>query len=151
MIIRLETSKRTGIRNSQGSEISDFNRNWNAEIQKRHPHVTARTDMSALYNCHGLTFACRRTRVDDTRDILRILQDDSWVEVHVRDVLPGDIVVYFSEEGEANHSGIVISCEPDLHLPIICSKWNVAGEYIHNLSDCPDIYGPDKKFYRCRL
>lgn len=151
MTIRLETSKRSGIRNFQGCEISEFHRNWNEEIKKTYPRVTPRTDMSALYNCHGLTFACRRTRIEETNDVLRILLDDHWAEVDLQDVLPGDIVVYFSEEGEANHSGLVVTYDQDSKLPMICSKWNLGGEYIHAISDCPDIYGPVKKFYRCRL
>jgi hypothetical protein len=151
-MIRLETSKKTGIDNDQDSEISTFQRNWSAEIPKLHPNAKPRTGMSSVYNCHGLTFASRRTGVLDPAGLRRILKDDQWEEVKdVRDVLPGDIVVYFSDEGDANHSGIVVACEGDLYLPIVCSKWGHAGEYLHQLSDCPSLYGPVKKFYRCRL
>jgi hypothetical protein len=152
MTIRLETSKRTGIRNVQGSDISAFHRRLYSEIHKSYSLAKARTDMSAVYNCHGLTFASRRTRIEDTQDILKILQDDRWEKIdNIKDVLPGDIVVYFSQEGEANHSGIIVGYEETLHLPIVCSKWNVGSEYVHSLAYCPEIYGPDKRFYRCRL
>lgn len=150
-MIRLETSKRTGIDNLQFFEISDFERNWAAEIPKLY-RVQQRTDMSPLYNCHGLTFACRRTRVTDTGGIARILSDDKWAEIEMRDLLPGDIVVYYSDEGEANHSGIVVSRDEALGIPTICSKWGSAGEFIHLLTEYPrTLYGPHQKFYRCRL
>jgi hypothetical protein len=135
----------------QEFEISAFHRNWSAQIPHTFKRVTARTGMSSLYNCHGLTFASRRTSIEDTTSLQHILADDNWREVKVEDVLPGDIVLYFSTDGEANHSGIVIQFDEQLHLPVICSKWGRAGEYIHNLNDCPSIYGPIKKFYRCEL
>jgi hypothetical protein len=150
-MIRLETSKRTGIENLQGYEISTFELNWSAEIPKLHPSAIQRTGSSALYNCHGLTFASRRTRVFDTQEVHRILSDDKWLELVIEDVRAGDIVVYYSEEGEANHSGIILECDAEFRLPIVCSKWGHAGEYIHRLSDVPSVYGPQWKFFRCRL
>ena len=149
-MIRLETSRRTGIENAQLSDVSAFERNWASEIPKRHPRVIARTDLSPIYNCHGLTFASRRTRITEPEAIERILSDDKWDEVDVKGILPGDVVVYFSPEGEPNHSGIIISVG-DLAIPQICSKWGNAGEYIHFLNDCPSLYGPVTRFYRCRL
>jgi hypothetical protein len=150
-MIRLETSKRNGIDNVQEFEISTFYINWSKELPKNYPKAVPRTGMSALYNCHGLTFASRRTRVVDTRELQKILRDDNWNEVELRDVLAGDIVIYFAEDGEANHSGIVVDVDPELHVPLICSKWGHAGEYLHHLTYCPSIYGPSTKFYRCRL
>lgn len=149
-VIRLETSKRTGIDNVQVFELSRFERNWAADIPKRFRQIVQCTDMSPIYNCHGLTFASRRTRVIDVQGIERVLIDDNWVELEMRDVLPGDIVIYYSEEGEPNHSGIVVEVF-DLGVPKIRSKWGSAGEYIHLLTDVWNFYGPQKRFYRCRL
>lgn len=149
-MIRLETSKRSGIDNIQLFDLSAFERNWAAEIPRRYK-VEQRTGTSAVYNCHGLTFACRRTRITNTESIERILSDDNWVEIEMRDVRAGDIVVYYSEEGEANHSGIIVACN-DLGIPTIYSKWGSAGEYIHLVTEYPhQLYGPNKKFYRCQL
>jgi hypothetical protein len=149
-MIRLETSKRTGIDNFQLGEVSVYERNWTKEISKRFPNVTQRTDMSSVYNCHGLTFASRRTRIIDPRGIQHILDDDKWIELEMEKALPGDIVIYYSDEGEPNHSGIVLEIN-SLGVPIICSKWGSAGEYTHLLTDIWSCYGPQKKFYRCRL
>lgn len=151
MSIRLETSKRTGIKNHQDSEVGTMFLNWSVTLPGKHPYAHQRTDLSPIYNCHGLTFACRRTRIEDGRELARILSDDHWEEIDVTDVLPGDVVIYFSEEGEADHSGIVVDSGGALHVPLICSKWGSAGEWLHRLSDHPPLYGSTTKFYRCRL
>ncbi|MBM3303001.1 MAG: hypothetical protein FJY85_24020 [Deltaproteobacteria bacterium] len=149
--IRLQTSKGTEIPNSQEAEISAFHRNWSQRLVKQFPGVRFRTPASAMYNCHGLTFASRRTNIDRTPAIQDILADDRYEPVDPREALPGDVVLYYSEEGEANHSGIVVEMPQDIKVPIICSKWGTAGEVIHSLKRCPSAYGPTVKFFRCRL
>jgi len=152
MNIRVETSKRTGIANEKGVEISAFERNWSAELERRFPNAKRRTDLSASYNCHGLTFASRRTHIFDSPSVNRILSDDDWKEVQPADILPGDIVIYSSDDGDANHSGVVVGeVGEGIRLPLICSKWGNAGEFLHLVNDCPTLYGPITKFYRCRL
>jgi hypothetical protein len=150
-MIRLETSKRTGITNFQLVDVSAFERNWAAEIPKLYPRVRQRTKMSPTYNCHGLTFASHRTRITESEAIETILVDDKWTAIEMQNALPGDIVVYFSEEGDPNHSGIIVACDDLLGVPTICSKWGSAGEYVHLVTDCPPFYGPIKKCYRCTL
>jgi hypothetical protein len=150
MAIRLETSKRTGIKNYQDREISAFELNWARALPAKYPRAIPRTSSTALYNCHGLTFASRRTKIVATSQIQTILNDDSYRQIPMKDVKPGDVVIYFSEnDDDANHSGIVVEYRPDYAAPIICSKWGNGGEFIHGLSDCPSMYGPTKKFYRC--
>jgi hypothetical protein len=150
MIIRVETSKRTGIDNIQEFELSAFERNWSAEIPKKYPRAVQRTQPSPLYNCHGLTFASRRTRIIESYSLSQIIGDDKWAEIDIREVLAGDIVIYFSADGDANHSGVVVGIA-DLGVPKVFSKWGSAGEYIHLLNDCPPLYGPQTRFYRCHL
>jgi len=152
MRIRLETSKKTGIDNFQDTEISSFQLNWNLKLPIQHPNTIIRTKPSPTYNCHGLTFASRRTRIEKSSNINKILCDDSYEEiVDIKNVLPGDIVVYYSKTGDPNHSGIVVENNCKTIIPIICSKWGCAGEFIHSLRDCPPLYGPIYKFFRCRL
>jgi hypothetical protein len=86
----------------------------------------------------------------ESQEVQRILHDDKWIEVPYEEVLPGDIVVYYGEDSDANHSGIVVSSD-HLHVPIVCSKWGFSGEFIHKLNDVPNLYGPKATFYRCRL
>lgn len=151
MAIRLETSKRSGIENHQDSEISSFQLNWSRDLPKQYPLAKIRTNSSPLYNCHGLTFASRRTRIEKSYYINLILKDDHYEEITLKAVQPGDIVIYYSNEGDPNHSGIVVEFGGPLVVPIICSKWGNAGEFIHALADCPNIYGPVHKFYKCTL
>jgi hypothetical protein len=151
MSIRLETSTHRGIENWQGTEISTYNLNWAKEIPKEFSQAKPRTNPSPLYNCHGMTFACRRTSIVKSSSLQDILDDDKYDEIPSREVLPGDIVIYYSQQGDPNHSGIVVENNPPLYVPIICSKWGNAGEFIHSLSHCPKLYGPHHKFFRCKL
>lgn len=150
MSIRLETSARTGIDNHQETELSAFHLNWSRDIGRQHPAAKPRTAPSAKYNCHGLTFASRRTSIEKSAGIRAILSDDTYEEVALKDVLPGDIVIYRSETGDLNHSGVVVECGNHLVVPIVCSKWGSAGEFVHGLNDRPSLYGPQFVFYRCR-
>src|SRR2546430_14604689 len=89
------------------------------------PPSKLRTDPNPRYNCHGLTFASRRTCVLDENEISRILQEDGYEPVGREAVLPGDIAVYYSNNGSSiDHSGIVVSApEGPGGVPMICSKW----------------------------
>lgn len=149
IVIRLETSQRRGIDNGQDSKISCFERNWAKDWMKMFPRIKKRTEPSPVYNCHGMTFASRRTKICKSSSINDILQDDKYEEIASNDVLPGDIVIYYSDLGDPNHSGLVV--ENGGLMPLICSKWGNGGEFLHYLSDCPRLYGPIHKFYRCRL
>jgi hypothetical protein len=152
MMIRLETSKRNGVDNFQGDELSQFTLNWARHIANKFPLATMRTSLSPIYNCHGFVFACRRTRIEKSESIQIVLTDDKYTEVNLKDVLPGDIVIYYSNEGDPNHSGVVLEYDPPRVLtPLICSKWGSAGEFIHALQYCPKEYGPNHKYYRCTL
>ena len=152
MSIRLETSKRTGIDNHQGQIAPNlFVLDWTRKMQREHPKAVSRTKDSGLYNCHGLTFASRRTRIEKNSGITSVLADDRYEEVTIAETIGGDVVVYYSEAGDPNHSGIVVEICVGLNLPMICSKWGSAGEFVHALSDCPSAYGPKHRFFRCRL
>jgi cytochrome P450 len=82
---------------------------------------------SRKYNCHGLTFASRRTWIWKPAEVAKILADDEYVRVELADVLPGDIVLYV-QNGDIEHSGIVMSLGP---VPMILSKWGPAHEVVH--------------------
>ena len=99
------------------------------------------------YNCHGLTFAARRTRIWQSAEITKILKDDDYEEVRRDGVLAGDIAVYYeARTGDAEHSGVVVSNEL-VHGPRILSKWGSAHEVVHYLGQCP-FDASNVKFYR---
>jgi hypothetical protein len=113
-----------------------------ALLRKKHPFVIFRRPPSGQYNCHGLTFANRRTCILDPKAVCTILEDDEYRTIRLREVQQGDIAV-FKEGGEISHTGIVLEViegEPPgrgLRNIRIISKWGPAGEYVHMVSDGP--------------
>jgi hypothetical protein len=98
---------------------------------------------TAKYNCHGLTFASRRTGIEG-KNVDKILKQDEYEEVQIGAVMAGDIVVYRNfDTGDAEHSGIVIQTHPNL---LVLSKWGDAHEAIHRIDDGP--YVGRKTFHR---
>ena len=111
-----------------------------ADVYKRQFNfATYRSGPCGFYNCHGLTFASRRTRIFESEDIWRILKEDNYKTVLEQDVLPGDIVIYY-RKGDPQHSGIVVAI-PHIQDPLsqfrILSKWGHSHEVVHALRDCP--------------
>src|SRR5215472_16206137 len=113
--------------------LESFRATWEPVGCRLRPHPMLR------YNCHGLTFASRRTWIDDARLIPRLLDEDGFDEIDARDAEPGDIVVYFDTRGRADHSGLVVSNPGGLALlvPTVLSKWAKAHEVIHAANVCP--------------
>lgn len=91
---------------------------------------------SSKYNCHGLTFASRRTKIAEAQEVLKILKDDDYTVVPAGKVLPGDIAVYY-KDGDVDHSGIVVQIEAPFNVPIILSKWGFLQEAVHRVANCP--------------
>lgn len=81
-----------------------------------------------------------------------MIDEDGYQEVDRNSVLEGDIVVYYSSEGDLEHSGIVV-CSPH-QQPLqqqwrVVSKWGRGSEMTHFLLACP--YDTTQiKFYRIR-
>ena len=148
MSIRVETAKKNGVNNLQGTDVTNLDRGLDRELAEKFRHARRRTGVCALYNCHGLTFASRRTRITHARDVRRILDDDNYSVVDVQNVLPGDVVLYLSELGDVNHSGVVVECVFG-HEPKVFSKWGNGGEFVHDVRHCPDLYGPIIQYRRC--
>ena len=75
-------------------------------------------------------------------DVDIILEDDDYVEVDYKDVLPGDVVIYYSTGkngasiGDPEHSGLVVERVNPLGEIKVLSKWGYGDERIHGLKDC---------------
>lgn len=136
--IRLETRKGNEIENSQATDIDRLEISHFYAVIKKHPRAIQRVGLMPLYNCHGMTFACKRTGISDNYTINLILEDDNYKEIAKENIMAGDIVLYISENGDYEHSGIIVS-EPDKHTPFprVVSKWGRGPEMIHYLHDCP--------------
>ena len=114
-----------------------MNRNYFRSIELEYRNAIRRTNPSGLYNCHGMTFANRRCFIEDPKNISVILNDDEYQKIDQKDVLPGDIIIYFAE-GDAQHSGIVVDKPKEpLYIPMVVSKWASHAEFIHYANYCP--------------
>lgn len=152
--LALQTRNGNNIANVQDLEVPRHRREATKALIRQllgldFPRVTERREATATYNCHGMTFASRRTGIYETAAIELILLDDAYREIGEEQVLPGDIVLYFEPEGLA-HSGVVVAVEQlgSVAVPKVISKWGVAGEYIHPLRTCPYPRANRIHFYR---
>jgi hypothetical protein len=115
------------------------------------PNAQKRTENTDMYNCHGMVFACRRTNIDDPNEVQKIIAEDDYIQVRKEDILPGDIIIYFSDDGDAEHSGVVIS-KPDklFFIPLVLSKWGQLEEYIHYANQCPYNF-VNARYFRLKI
>ncbi len=151
--IALETAKGRQIPNAQQQEISSSERTWYRRLEQDYaPDITRRSDLNPRYNCHGMTFASRRTGIFETPAIRNILSDDSYEKVEPDDVLPGDVILYIGDDGDVEHSGIVVSIpkKPLLSIPLVCSKWGKYAELLHLANRSPYNFA-NARYYRVKL
>jgi hypothetical protein len=148
--ILMDTARGTPIPNAQDDEIPHPLAPEHIATLMPVPSVT-RVERHFRYNCHGLTFAARRTSIYEPADVLMILAEDGYERVvNPEDVLPGDCVLYFNEDGEIEHSGIVVSRpEGVLKVPEVCSKFGPGGpELLHMANNCGPYPIINIRYYR---
>jgi hypothetical protein len=105
------------------------------------------TRPTGRYNCHGLTFACRRTNVDGPThpvDIEELMRHDAFVQVTRPQT--GDVVVYRNLRGNIEHTGLVSRIEELGSVIYVWSAWGCLGEFEHPERACP--YGPRIEYWR---
>jgi hypothetical protein len=137
--IHFETREGNPIANSQSPDIASSQRNQFPRLHQEYSDAILRSEPSGYYNCHGLVFASRRAEITEPKEVIRILNEDCYVEIQPRKVLPGDIILYFSSDGDIEHSGIVVS-KPEArfyYVPEVVSKWGAWREVIHQATRCP--------------
>lgn len=149
--IGLQTRKGNDIDNEQAYTV--YTPGELKEIEdtiKEYPTNEKRAKADPLYNCHGLTFATRRTGIFNTEEIKKILADDVYKEIPLRNILVGDVVLYIAENGDVDHSGIVVDVNENfgIRTPKIISKWGTMPEFIHLVHQCPYDFKTVKKYYR---
>lgn len=147
--LRLDSAQFRQLANYQGAvtpphelnQFSDLERTYGQDIQRR-------VEPTPRYNCHGLSFGARRTCIESPATVRQVLQEDGYVEV-TRDVAgPGDFVLYFSEDGDIEHSGLLLqapAAQP-LGVPLVLSKWGRYAEVVHLANRCPYNFAFAKYF-----
>ena len=150
--LNLHTAERNDIDNEQFAFISSYELSQLSSFEHEYPLALFKGNPTAVYNCHGMTFASKRTGVFEDREIEKILKDDKYIEIKdEKDVMAGDIILYYNETG-ITHSGTVIQVHPgdhanDLRSIIVLSKWAKHKEVIHNANYSPYSQGA-KRYWR---
>jgi hypothetical protein len=136
--IVIQTRRGTPISNVQEYDLPPYYLQLDKEQDEKYqePFVFFVSNPSSYYNCHGLIFGSRRSAIWDPQEILKILEEDDYQLVeNTSNVQRGDIIIYFGEHGDAEHSGLVIGKREG--LPLILSKWGYGKEAVHIFSVCP--------------
>jgi len=111
--------------------------------------------ITATYNCIGLVVASRRTWVD-TGVLIAILQDDGFRQLPGAEFAKvGDLVIYRDAAGDVCQVGVII--EKRLVVPgsqrdplWVLSKWGANGEYLHDVTDVPELLGHPVEYWTDR-
>lgn len=109
--------------------------------------------LTAMYNCVGFVFACRRTDIDCPSMLDMILRDDGYRRIQEEEAVEGDVVVY-RQNGTPNHVGIIYDLK-DMSLTgdgsrvehWVLSQWGQDGEYLHKMREVPVLYGNTIEFW----
>lgn len=150
--IRLQTRKGTDINNYQlhNIDIKEYESQM-AKLSQKYLGIILRPDtITGIYNCHGMTFASRRTGIN-TIDKQLLIEDD-FKQISDNEVLPGDIALYINDLGEIEHTGFITSVDLQNRSKftiMVLSKWGDGSEVIHALFNCPYAKG-DIQFVRCK-
>lgn len=97
---------------------------------------------SVQSNCHGWVYAGGRFAIQ-SRDVPALLRDNGYLQIETPQA--GDVVIYRSESGAVEHTGLVRFVEPG-GLTLVESKWGPLGVYLHPVTAQP--YGNSHAFYR---
>jgi len=112
--------------------------------------------ISAIYNCVGMVVTHRRAWAFP-EDLRKILSDDGFKRLSgPEEAFIADIVIYQADKDEVAHVGIL----HDRNLALdsrnpgdpwkVLSKWGAFGEYIHDMSYVPELFGKPTEFWTDR-
>jgi hypothetical protein len=109
----------------------------------RRPSWIERTLARGVYNCAGHVWASRRTSILETKEWLKILNEDGYRLLSPKETpSPGDLILY-KESHDYIHVGMIMEmCEgvtkDSTKIPRVLSKWNsIFGEVSHFEQDVP--------------
>ncbi len=135
--IVIQTRKGSNVDNWFSDEPLPYHQVKIAEqVVKRFARIGCRVRSNILtsrYNCHGLTFANRRTGLVENHAIDQILREDGYRPIQQTELVPGDVILY-KDRGAYSHSAVVIEIREvsGIRHPILLSKWGAGAEWIHS-------------------
>lgn len=145
MEIPLSTRLGTPIPNQQGAEIDPRRRPFLRQVLQAHGSLEVRSPETGQYNCHGLVFASRRTRIESPPLVELILREDGYRRIDESHAVVGDLVIY-RHQGEITHAAVVTEVRhfgqgrPSFVSKVL-SKWGDHAEYFHHPADVPNHFG----------
>jgi hypothetical protein len=146
----MHTARANQIDNEQLDEISIFETNQFPLFERYFSSLTSEVcaGPNPRFNCHGMTFASRRTGIFESEALEQILSEDGYEEIQRDNVRPGDVIVYYASDGDFEHSGLVVESpkEETLNIPRVRSKWAKYKELIHMGNRCPYSFANVKYF-----
>ncbi len=152
--LSLDTRRGNPIPNAQRLEMNPSRaRAVIRMIKKLCPNAKQRS-ITQVYNCLGMVFAARRTCIE-VDNINMILKDDDYKPVgQLKDVQPGDIVIYWGA-GECKHVGIILGEMPLLEgskktVIWVVSQFGAHGEWIHPIEEVPEGCRGKAEYYTDR-
>ncbi|MGA2322820.1 MAG: hypothetical protein ABSG22_03130 [Sedimentisphaerales bacterium] len=145
--IIIQTRKGNNILNIQEHELIPYLLHLVEEYDRQYkePFVFFVNNPSPIYNCHGLVFGNRRAQIWDSQEIAKIIKEDDYTMVDMNNVRVGDVIIYYGDNGDAEHSGLVIGKKGV--IPLILSKWGFGREAVHTFNQCPYSFA-NIKYYR---
>ena len=150
--IRLETREGNRIPNEQKPQ-RDSTSMADAEEYSKSNGAESTRSLSSVYNCFGMVFASRRTRVFPD-SIEMILTDDGYTKLSsVESVIQGDLVLY-TKDDEYSHVAVVVT--PQFgeggvgKRPLVMSQWGADGEYLHLWDHVNPSLGEPTEFWTDR-
>ncbi len=151
--LRLDSAQFRQLANYQGGVTPPHELNQFPVMERAYGmEVERRVDPTPRYNCHGLSFGARRTCIESADTVRQVLKEDGYVEVPKEVAGPGDFVLYFTEDGDIEHSGLLLQspASQPLGVPLVLSKWGRFAEVVHLANRCPYNFG-HAKYFRLRL
>jgi hypothetical protein len=145
MEIPLSTRLGTPIANEQGAEIDPRRRPFFRQVLQPYGSLELRSPETGQYNCHGLVFASRRTRILESSLVELILREDGYRCIDEDQAVVGDLVIY-RDQDEIRHAAVITEVKslgpgrPSLVLKAL-SKWGDHGEYFHHPANVPTHFG----------
>ena len=161
--VPIYTARGNAIPNCQSDELTGLNWKDIRQLYKDNTNnatVHFLAESCARYNCHGLTFGSRRAEIDgENSTISMILNEDCFVALKTSEpVQPGDIAIYYDEDGDIQHSGIVAEIRVSTFgapVPFVWSKWGKGPEVVHSANSgeynsCSIVFYRKRRCTNCR-